>query len=1019
MKLTKKSNWLLQSSLLAAVAATALPAAALAQDDEDEGDVIRVTGSLIQRDGNLVETSPVTTVSAEAFDIEGTLRVEDLINNLPQAFAAQGANLANGSTGTASINLRGLGASRTLTLMNGRRMPYGSVNVYAPDVNFIPAALVKQVDVLTGGASATYGADAVAGVVNFILDDEFEGFRIDANGSFFQHNNDNDIQSLLEEFAAGNPDQYAVPNGSTTGGGAFDITAIWGGSFDGGKGSFQAYAGYQHVEELLQADYDYSQCALGTRNDGTEFTCAGSSTNQFSNLLELDSGYAFPNGSVWARVDPAAGEFVDRNFVSDTFNFNPFNHFQRPNERYSAGFFVNYEVNDKLEVYSEFQFMDNRTNSQIAPSGVFGLGVSGSNGGINCDNPFLSAQQVDFLCGEIADGALDTDDDGNPVFDMMPDRAALAADGVAPVLILRRNVEGGERNQDIRHTTFRGTIGARGQIGDSAFDYDIYAMYSNTHRIDVYNNDLSIQNIQRALYAVDDGNGGVACRVNVDDDPSNNDPNCVPYDIFSGAAPDPAAVNYIVSPLNRDGDTKQWVLSALVTGDLTEYGFKSPYSTDGAAVAFGIEYREDFVESNPDRGFQTGDGAGQGGPTNPIQGRVDVLDVFAELNLPLMQGQPWAEILGVDAAYRFSSYENFETNSYKFGADWAPTTDVRFRGSYQRAVRAPNIFDLFTVQGIGLFDLSVGSNGIFDPCAGTTPAATAAQCANTGVTAAQYGNIADNPAGQFNNLTGGNPDLDPETSDTFTIGAVITPSFLPGLTVSLDYFDITVEDFIDTVPEELALNNCLNTGDDFFCSLVNRGNGGTLWANQTGFITATNVNTGELATSGLDVNASYEMELGEGLGDLRFNFVGTWLEKLEITPLPGEDSFDCAGFYGGQCTTIERPAAPEWRHQFRTTWTTPIDLSLNATWRFVDGVEAFGANVAPINSELDSQNYLDVSAIYPVNDMITLRAGINNILDNDPPLSSIVGTAPGNGNTFPQIYDSFGRFVFFGAQIDF
>ena len=1028
MSKSKLMERLLQTSVLAGMVATAAPAIAQEAGNETT-DTIVVTGSLIQRDGNLVEASPVTTLGAEEFDERGVFRVEDIVNTLPQAFGAQGAQLANGSTGTASLNLRGLGSNRTLVLLNGRRLPYGSINIAAPDVNFIPAQLINQVDVLTGGASATYGSDAIAGVVNFQLNTDFEGFRIDGNASIFQHDNSNDeIQALLGEFAAGNPTQFRVPSGSTTDGPAFDVTAMFGTRFGDDRGHMMGYIGYQQQEAVIQDSRDYSQCALGTRNGGTEFSCAGSSTNQFANLL--DFGAAFPTG-VWARVDPNTGEFVARNFVSDTFNYNPYNHYIRPSERYIGGFFTSYEVTDAVEAYAEFMFSDNQTNSQIAPSGVFGYGVAGSRGGINCDNPFLSDQQVDFLCTE---RGLDPNDD--------PDGDGFGPiAGVDQLLILRRNVEGGNRNQDIRHTTYRGVLGLRGDFGDSGLSWDVSGLYANTHRADVYNNDLSIINLSRALYAVEDDDGNVVCKVNVDDDPLNDDPGCVPYDIFSGNAPDPAAVNYIVSPLNRDGEVEQVVVNALVSGSLEEYGIASPFADDAFAFAVGAEYRRDRLTSRPDRSFQIGDGAGQGGPTLPIEGAQDVTEVFAEVNLPLIQGRPGIEQFGIDAAFRRSEYTNsapgvqntsFDAESYKVGADYSPTGNVRFRGSYQRAVRAPNIFELFTNQSIGLFDLDVYANGLSDPCAGDFDAGTAnpepfysaAQCANTGVTPDQYGNIADNPAGQFNSLFGGNPELEPEVADTYTVGFVAEPDFIDNFILSVDYFDISVEGFVGTVPQQLALDQCATTGDDFFCSLINRGAGGTLWANQTGFITATNVNTGELATSGVDILSSWTFPVADA-GDVTLDLVGTWLEELYVLPLPGldEQSYDCVGLYGGNCGT----PSPEWRHRFSARWDNAAGFGVTATWRYFDevtvaqasGQASLGTSFAPINETLEAQHYIDLSARYELSEQMSLRAGVNNVFDKEPPISSVVGTAPGNGNTYPTVYDALGRYLFVGATVDF
>ncbi|MBB4659774.1 TonB-dependent receptor domain-containing protein [Parvularcula dongshanensis] len=1021
MSKSKLMERLLQTTIVAGAMAAAAPA--LAQETAQSGDgapqdVITVTGSRIQRDGNLVETSPVTQIGAAEFDERGVVRVEDVINTLPQAFGAQGSTVVNGGTGTASLNLRGLGSNRTLVLINGRRMPYGSINIAAPDVNFVPAQLIQNVDVLTGGASATYGSDAVAGVVNFVLDTDFEGFRIDGNLSSFQHNNNSDtFQDLLSGYQDLNPSQFRVPNGSTWDGAAVDVTAIIGGEFGEGRGHATAYVGYQNQEEVLQDGRDYSQCALGT--SGGEFTCSGSSTNQFTNILDFAG--LLPTGTS-ARVDPTNDTFIARDGVTDTFNFNPYNHYIRPSERYQFGAFADYELTDSVDVYTELMFMDNRTNAQIAPSGVFGYGVAGDNGGINCDNPFLSDQQVEFICGSRGlDPADDPEGDGfGPVA------------GVGDILFLRRNVEGGNRNQDIRHTTYRGVVGLRGEIGDTGLSWDVSGMYSNVHRADVYNNDLSIINVSNALYAVTDPDtGDTVCKINVDSDPVNDDASCAPYDIFSGAGPSRASLDYVVSPLNRDGTVEQVVVSGVLSGTLEEVGVVSPFADEAVAFAVGAEYRRDRLDSNPDRGFQTGDGAGQGGPTTPIEGAQDVYELFVELNVPILQNKPFAEQLGIDGAFRTSSYTNssvgvqntsFSAESYKIGADWAPIADVRFRGSYQRAVRAPNIFDLFDAQSIGLFDLDSYANGLYDPCAGdldattATPAPfyTAAQCANTGVSSTQYGTIVDNPAGQFNALFGGNPDLDPEKADTYTIGVVIEPEALDGFILSVDYFNIEVDGFIGTVPQQVALDECATTGDEYFCGLINRGNGATLWANQTGFIQATNLNTGSLATSGIDVLSTYSFAVANA-GDVTLDFVGTWLDDLSTEPIPGFEPYNCVGFYAGRCGTPN----PEWRHKFSARWDTTFGLGLTATWRYFDNVTQEGDDSGDPDFALGDQTYIDLSARYELNDSTRLRVGVNNVFDKIPPISSVAGTAPGNGNTYPTVYDALGRYFFVGATVDF
>ncbi|TGY87121.1 TonB-dependent receptor [Marinicauda algicola] len=964
-----------------------------ASDIRDQEDVVVVTGTRI-RSANLVAVSPVTQIDAQEIADRGILRVEDMINTLPQAFAAQGSNISNGASGTATVNLRGLGSVRTLVLQNGRRLPFGSpiAGAQAADLNQVPAQLIERVEVLTGGASAVYGSDAISGVVNFIMVDDFEGLELDAQYSFYQHHNDHSIQSLIEEFNAANPDQFKLPDENVVDGEATQLSAILGVNTPDGRGNATAYVTYREVNPVYQANRDYSACALGTRNSGTEFTCSGSSTNAVANFLNL--GPTRPGTGLWFRTN--GSEFIPRNFTTDTFNFNPFNFYQRPDERYTFGTFAHYEFNRHFDVYTELGFTDTVTNAQIAPSGIFGGGVAGQSGGIRCSNPFLTAQQVDFLCTQ----------------------NGLSGDDVAEgVLILRRNVEGGPRQSHIQNTTYRGVVGTRGAFFDTGFDYDVFGSYAKVTYANEYENELSIRKSSLALDAARDVNGNIVCRVNADADPANDAPGCVPYNIFSGT-PSAAALNYITSPLQEQGTTTQQVISGSIFGDLARYGIQSPAADTPVGIALGAEYRRDTLDRNPDEAYQSGDGFGQGGPTNPVSGSTDVWELFGEVQVPLVENRPGIEFLNFEGAYRFSEYSTgVSTDTYKAGLEWGPTADLRVRASYQRAVRAPNVVELFSPTGIGLFDLSQNANGLYDPCAGTTPAASQAACANTGVTPALYGNIADNPAGQFNALFGGNPDLGPETSDTITFGAVFTPSALPGFTLSIDYFDIVVEDAISTVPPSQALAQCLATGAAEFCSLINRGNGGTLWANPTGFVVATNQNIGELSTRGVDVVASYTFDLDNmaaGTGELNVELVGTYLDQLETVSFPGATPFDCVGFYGSQCGTPN----PEWRHKLRTTWVTPWDVDVTGTWRYFGEVDIFGGGAA-VHETLDSQNWFDISANWHAREGTSVRFGVNNVLDEAPPLSASVGAGFGNGNTYPQVYDALGRYVFFGITQGF
>jgi iron complex outermembrane receptor protein len=493
----------------------------------------------------------------------------------------------------------------------------------------------------------------------------------------------------------------------------------------------------------------------------------------------------------------------------------------------------------------------------------------------------------------------------------------------------------------------------------------------------------------------------------------------VPYNIWQLGGVTPAALAYLQTPGFQKGDTTQTIVGATIASNLGDYGIQLPTASGGIGVAFGVEYRQEALSLDTDSAFTTGDLFGQGGPTIGLDGNFNVTDLFAEIRIPLVEEVPFIYSLSLNGSYRYSQYSkpiDESTNTYGIGLDWAPIAGLKFRGSYQRAVRAPNVIELFQAQGLGLYDNNE------DPCAGATPTATLAQCANTGVTAAQYGSIPDSTAGQYNALFGGNLDLTPETSDSYTVGIVFTPSFLDGFSVTVDYFDIKVDDVINSLDPTITLDQCLETGDSFFCGLITRDSLGSLWATPAAQIVATNINLSKYQTSGVDVTLDYTLPIGD-TGSLNFNMIGTYLDSFEEENIPGLGKYDCAGLYGAGCGT----PLPEWRHKFRTTWNTPWNLDLSLTWRFMDGVtftrasdqELLQGSFNAVDEKLDSQNYIDLAASWTLAETYTVTLGVNNITDEDPPVSAQVGAGFGNGNTFPQVYDAFGRYVFMGLTAKF
>ncbi|MGN3975067.1 TonB-dependent receptor domain-containing protein [Tsuneonella sp. SYSU-LHT278] len=997
--------------------------------DTTSGAPIIVTGTRLKQP-NLESASPVTVVTSEEVANTGTTRVEDLVNSLPQVFAAQGSNISNGASGTATLNLRGLGSERTLVLVNGRRLVPGDPGTSAADINVIPAAMLQRVDVLTGGASSVYGADAVAGVVNFIMDTQFEGVKLDTQYSVYNHNNraGDDISGALDARGFGNP------KGMSTNGGTIDATLAFGSSFDDGRGHAMGYVGYRKINPVTQATRDYSACALSANttaavNGGSRlYSCGGSATSPTGTVFYYSS-FGNPtdaNGDgVADSFTSTIGQFGTGRTVRPgftPFNFAPTNYFQRPDERYIAGVFADYEISEALHPYMEFMFMDDRTVAQIAFSGNFGNTTS-----INCDNPYLGANQLATLCAN--ENLLVSPLPGDAftvVGNVAAENAARQARGLGePLLpttpynfispdgrtyqrgfaqILRRNVEGGPRQDDLQHTSYRAVMGMRGDISPE-WSYDAYYQYGRTNFAQTYFNDLSVTRITRAIDAVRDAQGNIVCRSTLD----GTDPNCVPWDIFNpgGTTPSAAATSYLSTPGFSRGVVSEQVASAYLSGALGGYGIQSPWASEGVGIVLGAEYRKENLEFSADTAFQTGDLAGQGAPTLPVAGSFDVKEVFTEVRLPIVRDSFFEEFT-VTGGYRYSDYSTgASTDTYKIEAELAPVRDIRFRGGYNRAVRAPTVQDLFAPQRVAL-------DGSTDPCSGAPIAAGDVGCLATGLRVGQI--VAPNPASQYNGLIGGNPNLQPEIADTYTVGAVLTPRFLPGFSASVDYFNIKVEGAIQGIGADTILSQCnRTTADPFFCNLVNRDPSGSLWRTSNGFVVDLAQNIGRLETAGIDVQAGYTREIGPGRATV--SFVGTWLDKLLSNPGVGPD-LECVGLYGNQCGTPN----PKWRHTMRVGYDFQDGFGASVRWRHFDGVDLDGSVASrPGIAGFPSVDYFDLALNWEVGDHFDFRLGANNLLDKSPPVTGSQACPAGfcNGNVFAQVYDAIGRYLYAGVTLEF
>lgn len=948
---TSKLRDAIVGSLTLGASVLALSAPAMAQDqaapDATTLDAISVTGTRIKSQ-SMTASSPVAEISKEEFQYSGATKVEDLVNQYPQLESSFDSFSNNGATGYATIDLRGLDAKRTLTLVNGRRIPKGTGET--PDISIIPAALVGRVDILTGGASAVYGSDAVAGVVNFVLDDKFEGVSVNMGYSAYQHDNGNSLmQGIMDE------SNYDYPTGNS----GFDgisrnVDLAIGGAF-GESGHAVAWATWRENDPLLQGQRDYSSCALSA--SGT--ACGGSATADPANFYVVAPSagafYVLPSASgTWSRTD-----------TPNLYNYAPINYYQRPDTRYTAGTSVTYEVNDHFQPYLEAMFVNHRSSTQIAPSGAFFTDVT-----VSCDTDVIGS-----MCADVGI----TDDEFT-------------------VYVAKRNVEGGPRITNTDTNSFSITGGARGDIvGNWSYDASFSYNRSSTRTESI--NDFVTTRVQDAL---------LGC-------PSGSFDGCVPYSVWTDSITTAEAealqgvgiVNY---------ETTMRVLNAYATGD---FGYGLPWAGGDAhpiSLVAGVETRTETYERIADSNMQSGNFTGLGGPTTNVSGDIGVDELFLEGAIPLLADAGSLNLMDLQLGYRYSDYDTSGgENTYKVGLGAAFFDGrLKLRTGWNRAIRAPSITEFYDSNSISLWSGD-------DPCAGSSPAYTAAQCANTGVTAAQYGNVAANPAGQYNQVGGGNTALVPETANTWTIGFAATP--IRDLDLSVDYYDIKIEDAIQQVGADNILTSCALTGSAEMCGLVRRNAvTGDLFRgsdiDSSGLIYNTYRNIGSLHVQGVDLTAAYGWSIGPGR--LSASLMGSYVMKKEYAPLPdlSDLDYDCAGVVNTSCQT------PKWRHVANARYSFDR-YTVGLRWRYIGELDYKNndgspgtADVRLVNqgNKVSAFNYFDLSGSMQLGDFATWTVGINNIADKEPPL--VGGTVTYNGNSLGG-YDQAGRYIFTSLGLRF
>lgn len=937
MKNSKMSLAVRSALGLAAVATAMSSGLVFGQEETSEAlEEVIVTGSLIKRVDGFESASPVVVSTAAEISASGISKVEDFLNSLPQLSAGQNSYVSNGASGTATLDLRGMGSSRTLVLINGRRMGGGGAYGESADTNQIPTAMLERVEVLTGGASTVYGADAVAGVVNFVMRKDFDGVELNIGTSGFMHDNDNSYVADLMD-AKG----FDYPKGGDGVDGQADtMDLVMGSSFADGKGQATAYVTWRKGSELRQGARDYSSCALNS----TGTSCGGSGNAIVPNFYISQRNAAgtldWDTFEYWTL--DSGSNFVPSE--GNIYNYAPINHFMRPDEKWSFGTMMDLQLNDSTELYAEIMATDYNTKAQIAESGTF----------------FAEEYYIDY------DSALLNDSQRQALTDTW----GLASGDDFAVYIGKRNVEGGPRASVITNASFRIVLGARGEV--QGWDYDVNYQKNSVDSSVTYINDFFAPNISTALQDAT-------------------------YDVFTyqGVTSEQASGLTGTAMLRADLSTE--IFYAQMSRDT---GFSLPTTDSNISIAMGVENRKMSYDRDSDTVFEEGQLLGQGGATKSIAGSFSVTDVFLEAAIPVIEN------LDMELGFRSSDYSTSGNhNTYKVGATYSPTEMVTLRTGYNRTIRSPNITTMFAPQNQGLW---AGS----DPCAGDAPTYTAAQCALTGVTAAQYGNIVASPASQYNALYGGNTELDPETADTISFGIVANPA--EDLTLSVDWWSVALESAIGSVSASTSIKECAENGNTALCSLINRGNAGTLWLGTSGYVTSTSTNLGEVNFSGVDVAATYGMALGGG--DLSLKLMGSKSLEKETLVLPGVETtrYDCNGIANDdQCTGPNM----DWRHTLTANYSKD-DWTVGAAWRYFGKVDYKGtADTLAAAGALDAVNYIDLNGSYTLNENVSFSAGARNLLDKETPMVG-GGLNPDNANSYGN-YDVLGRYIYADVTISF
>jgi outer membrane receptor protein involved in Fe transport len=1003
---------------LATVVAAVSQAQAAPEPQADLPEIV-VTGTRIHREEGQAATLAVTPVAAEELNDQGDISLGDALNDLPALRATWSQANSSRFIGTAGMNwldLRGLGAERTLVLINNRRHVTSSPGDNFVDVNTIPSDLIERVDLVTGGNSAVYGSEAVAGVVNFITRRDFEGVQVRAQSGV---SSEGDRQSEFLSVTAGR--NFGESRGNAA------IALEWGSTNALYYRQREALTGARSGRRLFILSEDPSDDGPtgsdgivdnpfynGGLFDGT-VAIGGLIDGEDCSLLQepIRSQRCLPNGQPRIFSFDANGNLIEtvpdldlRQFgtpivrigtnAGGLSSFAELRQLSPGLDRYSANLFAHFDLSDNIRPFVEAKFVHVDVVQETGSSFWRGsipdfFRTSSFSGGsdLSCTNPFLTAQAIEVL-----------------------QTLGRCVDPAGSFTMSRRNLDFGARGELHDRDTYRLVAGFDGEFLDG-WHYEVAANYGrldtrmrSLNNLLIYDLEGNEDGFLLAIDAVRDAAGEIVCGVNADADAANDRPDCVPIDVFGPGAPSQEAIDFVNTTGTRNERAEQFVVSAFVSGDLPAIALPA----GPPAFAAGAEYRSE-------RAWSVYDELSAAGATfqNAVQPfrppDLSIKEAYAELRVPMLSGRRYARELTAEAAGRISDY-NTSTGSisaWNLGLVYAPIQELSLRANFSTSVRAPTQGDLYR-------PLSQDFAPVQDPCdvlyIGNNQN-RAANCAAHGVPVGFENTFARSQPISFE--TGGNPELVEEEGESYTLGLRYLPPFLPGFALSIDYYDIEVTNLIAQPSAQAVLNSCYNSSsgvDNQYCDSISR-LPDSLFG--TPALTASGFNYARQQTEGFDLDASFETILGNG-HFLSARLLATYVFELNnyldpenpgfadrvLSELGDPDlalnlelGYEIGGFalsYGLRYTAGQTIGFYEEQHAFQGNPPTDADIYPRIWYP--------SATIHAIRGE------------YLIGKKLSVYAGVDNLTDSLPPLG-LLGDAPG------EPYESVGRYFYAGLTLGF